>query len=69
MTAACLTELEITREPRLPDKIGRIAMATRKMQPSFRSRLRGKLGHSRPGTCARYVAPSADARIMLDAAL
>jgi hypothetical protein len=35
MNAAYLTELEITRELRLPDKIGRIAMATWKMQPSF----------------------------------
>jgi hypothetical protein len=35
MTAAYLTELEITRKLCLPDKIGRIAMATWKMQPSF----------------------------------
>jgi hypothetical protein len=35
MTAAYLSELGITRELRLPDKIGRIAMATWKMQPSF----------------------------------
>lgn len=35
MTAAYLTELEITRELRLPDKIGRIAMATWKMFESF----------------------------------
>jgi hypothetical protein len=35
MTAAYLTELEITRKLGLPDKIGRVAMATWKMQPSF----------------------------------
>src|SRR5712664_3973927 len=35
MTAAYLTELEITRKLSLPDKIGRLAMATWKMQPSF----------------------------------
>jgi hypothetical protein len=35
MTVAYLTEQEIIRKLCLPDKIGRIAMATWKMQPSF----------------------------------
>ncbi len=35
MTVVYLTELEITRRLGLPDKIGRLAMATWKMQPSF----------------------------------
>jgi hypothetical protein len=35
MTIAYLTEQEITRKLCLPDKIGRLAMATWKMQPSF----------------------------------
>jgi hypothetical protein len=35
MTVAYLTEQEITRKLCLPDKIGRLAMATWKMQPSF----------------------------------
>jgi hypothetical protein len=35
MTAAHLTEQEITGRLCLPDKIGRLAMATWKMQPSF----------------------------------
>jgi hypothetical protein len=35
MTAAYLTELQITRKLGLPDKIGRLAMATWKMQASF----------------------------------
>lgn len=44
MTAAYLTELEITRKLCLPDKIGRIAMATWKMQPSFPKRVEGMGG-------------------------
>jgi len=44
MTVAYLTEQEITRKLCLPDKIGRIAMATWKMQPSFPKPVEGMGG-------------------------
>src|SRR5215468_5059313 len=44
MTAAFLTELEITRALRLPDKVGRAFMAQWKLHPSFPKPIEGMSG-------------------------
>src|SRR5229473_4915691 len=44
MTTAFLTELEITRALRLPDKIGRAFMAQWKLHPSFPKPIEGMSG-------------------------
>jgi len=44
MAAAYLTELEITRELRLPDKVGRAFMAQWRLHPSFPKPIEGMSG-------------------------
>src|SRR6266436_1131767 len=52
MTAAYLTEIEIVRELRLPEKVGRIKMAMWKKEPSFPA--------PEPGTAGRRYWPEVE---------